>query len=273
MPIVVDVGTDNEELRNHPLYLGLRRPRPSTEELVEFVDEIMMKLNARYPNLIIQFEDWSSEHAFLFLERYKNKYPMFNDDIQGTGSVILAGLVNAARMVSKKTGKDLTDHRILMAGAGSASIGVAKQLMSFFTLNGLSEEEARLRIWTTDSKGLVTMNRGDKIAPYKEYFARTDNGDVQVKDFMDVIDYVKPTVILGFCTVHGYFNEGVLRKMAEINEHPIIFPLSNPTSKSECTFEEALTHTDGRCVFAAGSPFPDVTFQGRARVADLGNTF
>ena len=120
-----------------------------------------------------------------------------------------------------------------MAGAGSASIGVAKQLMSFFTLNGLSEEEARLRIWTTDSKGLVTMNRGDKIAPYKEYFARTDNGDVQVKDFMDVIDYVKPTVILGFCTVHGYFNEGVLRKMAEINEHPIIFPLSNPTSKSE----------------------------------------
>ena len=120
MPIVVDVGTDNEELRNHPLYLGLRRPRPSTEELVEFVDEIMMKLNARYPNLIIQFEDWSSEHAFLFLERYKNKYPMFNDDIQGTGSVILAGLVNAARMVSKKTGKDLTDHRILMAGAGSA---------------------------------------------------------------------------------------------------------------------------------------------------------
>ena len=273
MPIVVDVGTDNEELRNHPLYLGLRRPRPSTEELVEFVDEIMMKLNARYPNLIIQFEDWSSEHAFLFLERYKNKYPMFNDDIQGTGSVILAGLVNAARMVSKKTGKGLTDHRILMAGAGSASIGVAKQLMSFFTLNGLSEEEARLRIWTTDSRGLVTMNRGDEIAPYKEYFARTDNGDVQLKDFMDVIDYVKPTVILGFCTVHGYFNEAVLRKMAEINEHPIIFPLSNPTSKSECTFEEALTHTDGRCVFAAGSPFPDVTFQGKTRVADQGNNF
>lgn len=273
MPIVIDVGTDNEELRNDPVYLGLRRPRPSTEELVEFMDEVMEKLNARYPSLIIQFEDWSSDNAFLFLERYQEKYPMFNDDIQGTGAVILAGLVSAARLVKKDTGRAETDHRILMVGAGSASIGVAKQLMSLFTLKGMSEEEARQRIWTVDSKGLVTMNRGDKLPSYKQYFARTDNGDKQTKELIDVIDHVKPTAIIGLSTVRGVFNEAVLRKMAELNERPIIFPLSNPTSRSECTFEEALKYTDGRCVFAAGSPFGDVEFQGKRRFADQGNNF
>lgn len=272
MPIAVDVGTDNEELLSDPMYLGLRRRRPSTEELVEFVDEIMEKLHAHYPSLIIQFEDWSSEHAFMFLDRYKDKYPMFNDDIQGTGAVILAGLISATRFVEKETKKS-SDHRILMVGAGSASVGVAKQLMSFFTLNGMSEEEARLRIWTTDSKGLVTMNRGDKLPDYKQYFARRDNGDMQLKELSDIIDYVKPTVLLGLSTIHGLFDEKILRKMADLNERPIIFPLSNPTSKSECTFEEALTHTDGRCVFAAGSPFGTVNFHGKQRFADQGNNF
>ncbi|WFC99212.1 malate dehydrogenase (oxaloacetate-decarboxylating) (NADP(+)) [Malassezia yamatoensis] len=271
MPIVVDVGTDTDEVRNDPLYLGLRRKRPSTEELVEFVDEIMDALHAKYPNLIIQFEDWSGEHAFLFLDRYKDKYPMFNDDIQGTGSVILGGFINAARQSCNASGKDLNDQRILMVGSGSAAIGVAKQLMSFFEGNGMSKEEARKRIWTTDSKGLVTMNRGDDLAEHKKYFARRDNGDDQFKNLEDIVDYVKPTAIFGLSTVRGTFNESVLRKMAEYNKRPIVFPLSNPTTKSECTFEEALRYTDGRAIFAAGSPFDNVEFQGKTRFADQGN--
>lgn len=273
VPIVVDVGTDSDEVRDDPLYLGLQRKRPKTEELVEFVDEVMEALNAKYPNLIIQFEDWSSEHAFLFLERYQNKYPMFNDDIQGTGAVILAGFINAARMCSAASGRELVDQRILMVGSGSAAIGVAKQLMSFFEIHGMSKEEARSRIWTTDTKGLVTMNRGDTLPEHKKYFARKDNGEQQYKELLDIIDYVKPTVIFGLSTVAGTFSEPVLRKMAELNKRPIIFPLSNPTSKSECTFEEALRYTDGRAIFAAGSPFDDVDFNGDTRFADQGNNF
>lgn len=273
MPIVIDVGTDSDEVRDDPLYLGLQRKRPSTEELVEFVDEVMEALNAKYPNLVIQFEDWSSEHAFLFLDRYQNKYPMFNDDIQGTGAVILAGFINAARMGSAASGRPLTDQRILMVGSGSAAIGVAKQLMSFFEIHGMSSEEAKSRIWTTDTKGLVTANRGDNLPEHKKFFARHDNGDEQYKSLEDIVDYVKPTVIFGLSTVAGTFNETVLKKMAQYNERPIIFPLSNPTSKSECTFEEALRHTDGKAIFAAGSPFDDVEFNGKTRFADQGNNF
>lgn len=273
IPIVVDVGTNTQEIRDDPLYLGLRRERCSGEELVEFVDEVMEALHAKYPNLIIQFEDWSSDNAFLFLERYKDKYPMFNDDIQGTGAVILGGFINAARMASAASGKDLVDQRILMVGSGSAAIGVAKQLMSFFQINGLTEEEAHSRIWTTDTRGLVTKNRGDKLAAHKEYFARDDNGTTQCKELEDTVDYVKPSVIFGLSTVHGTFNEGVLRRMASYNKRPIVFPLSNPTTKSECTFEEALRFTDGKAIFAAGSPFDNVDFKGETRFADQGNNF
>lgn len=273
MPIVIDVGTDNQELLDDPTYLGLRRKRASQSEIVELVDEVMEALNERYPNLIIQFEDWSSENAFLFLERYQNKYPMFNDDIQGTGAVILSGFINAARMASAASGRPLEDQRILMVGAGSAAIGVAKQLMSFFEIHGMSKEEAKSRIWTTDSKGLVTANRGDKLAEHKHFFARHDNGDKQIKNLLDVVDYVKPTVIFGLSTVPGMFDEPVLRKMAELNKRPIVFPLSNPTNKSECTFEEALRYTDGNAIFAAGSPFDHVEFGGKTRYADQGNNF
>lgn len=273
VPIVVDVGTNSDEVREDPLYLGLKRKRPSDEELTEFVDEVMYELNKKYPNLIIQFEDWSSEHAFFFLDRYQKKYPMFNDDIQGTGAVILAGFINAARMGSAASGRHLTDQRILMVGAGSAAIGVAKQLMSFFKIHGMSEEEAKQRIYTADSKGLITTNRGDKLAEHKKFFARSDNGDQQFKSLEDIVDYVKPTVIFGLSTVAGTFNESVLKKMAHYNERPIIFPLSNPTSKSECTFEEALRHTNGKAIFAAGSPFDNVDFQGTTRFADQGNNF
>lgn len=273
LPIVVDMGTNNEEYLNDPLYLGLPRRRASEEEYVELVDEIMESLHKHFPSLIIQFEDWSSNHAFEFLDRYKEKYPMFNDDIQGTGAVILGGFINAARISSDASGKALEDQRILMVGAGSAAIGVAKQLMQFFRHHGFSEEEAKSRIWTTDSRGLITLDRGDNLAEHKVYFARKDNEGKQFKQLEDIVDYVKPTAIFGLSTVRGTFTESVLRKMGELNTRPIVFPLSNPTSNSECTFEEALRFTDGRAIFAAGSPFANVEFGGRTRYADQGNNF
>ena len=273
LPIVVDVGTNTEHYLNDPLYLGLRRKRPSDQELVEFVDEVMHALHSRYPNLVIQFEDWSGEHAFLFLERYQNKFPMFNDDIQGTGAVILGGFISAARLSAAASGLAEEDQRVLFVGSGSAASGVAKQLMSFFMRHGFTEEQAKARIWTTDTHGLVTANRGDKLAAHKEYFARHDNGDKQFKELIDIVEYVKPTAIFGLSTVPGTFDERVLRKMAELNKSPIIFPLSNPTSKSECTFAEALEYTDGRAIFAAGSPFDDIEFKGQRRFADQGNNF
>jgi len=273
MPIAVDIGTNNEELLNDPLYLGLRQKRASDEELTELVDEIMYELNKRYPFLIIQFEDWSSANAFRFLDRYQEKYPMFNDDIQGTGAVILGGFVNAARKSSEASGKALEDQRILMVGAGSASVGVAKQLMNFFTEHGLTEEQAKDRIWTTDSKGLVTANRGDELAEHKRFFARHDNGDKQYKDLEEIIDYVKPTALLGMSTVRGTFTPEVLKRMAKLNKRPIVMALSNPTSKAECTFEEALKYTDNKVIFAAGSPFDPVEIDGKTRYSDQGNNF
>lgn len=273
LPIVVDLGTNSEEHLNDPLYLGLPRRRASEEEYVELIDEVMEALHARYPSLIIQFEDWSSDHAFEFLERYQHKYPMFNDDIQGTGAVILGGFINAARISASAANRKETDQRILMVGAGSAAIGVAKQLMSFFLHHGITEEDAKKLIWTTDSKGLITLDRGDTLAQHKLYFARDDNEGQQFKSLEDIVDYVKPTAIVGLSTVAGTFSEGVLRRMAKYNNRPIIFPLSNPTSNSECTFEEALEYTDGSCIFAAGSPFANVEFRGRTRFADQGNNF
>lgn len=273
LPIVIDLGTNSEEHLNDPLYLGLPRRRASEEEYVELIDEVMEALHARYPSLIIQFEDWSSDHAFEFLERYQHKYPMFNDDIQGTGAVILGGFINAARISASAANRKETDQRILMVGAGSAAIGVAKQLMSFFLHHGITEEDAKKLIWTTDSKGLITLDRGDTLAQHKLYFARDDNDGQQFKSLEDIVDYVKPTAIVGLSTVAGTFSEGVLRRMAKYNNRPIIFPLSNPTSNSECTFEEALEYTDGSCIFAAGSPFANVEFRGRTRFADQGNNF
>lgn len=277
LPIVVDLGTNNKKNLEDPLYLGLRRERASTEEYIEFMDEVMHALHTRYPNLIIQFEDFTSENAFRFLERYQGKYPMFNDDIQGTGSVILAGFTNAARIASKESGRPLHDHRILMAGAGSAAVGVGKQLMSFFTRQGLSADEARERIFITDSKGLVTKDRGDKLAEHKVFFARDDNAGKQIKDLGEIIDYVKPTAILGLSTIKGTFDENVIRKMATLNKRPIIFPLSNPTDNSECTFEEAVKYTEGRVLFAAGSPFAEIDAAssptGKRMIPGQGNNF
>jgi malate dehydrogenase (oxaloacetate-decarboxylating)(NADP+) len=208
-------------------------------------------------SIVVQFEDF--KNPFPALEKYQYKYSCFNDDIQGTGAVILAGMINAL----KKTGIPVRDQRAVFMGAGSAGVGVAKQIVEYFIKEGLTEDEARRCFWLVDTKGLITNDRGDKLAQHKIYFSRDDNKGQQFKSLPEVVDYVKPTILMGLSTIRGIFDEPILRKMAAWNEHPIIFPLSNPSSNAECTFEEAINWTDGRALFASGSPFPKYLWNGK----------
>ncbi|KAL1922838.1 uncharacterized protein VTP21DRAFT_9214 [Calcarisporiella thermophila] len=254
LPICIDVGTDNEKYLADPLYLGLRQKRPNDKTFHHFVDQVLNEIYAAYPNILVQFEDFSSEHAFSLLESYQHKHLCFNDDIQGTGAVILAGFFNAVQNVASHVSPK--DHRILFFGAGSAGVGVAKQLLTIFESQGMSEQEARERIWLVDSKGLVTVERGDKLAAHKTYFARRESIGKQVRSLLEAVDYVKPTALIGLSAVRGAFDKSILRRMGELNEKPIIFPLSNPLERAECTFEEAMKYTDNRAVFASGTKFP-----------------
>jgi len=270
IPICLDLGTNNTKFLDDPFYLGLRQKRVSDEEMTEFMDEFMHEMSVTFPKLMVQFEDFSTDHAFTYLERYRNKYSVFNDDIQGTGAVVLSGFWNAAKLSSEASGRALTDHRILFFGAGSAGVGVAMQLMSFFTLNGLSEEEARHRIWLVDSQGLVFNTRG-RLAEHKKYFSRNDYQGPPIKNLADIITFVKPTALLGLSTISGAFTPDVIQLMAQLNARPIIFPLSNPVSLSECSFKDAVEYTNGTVLFASGSPFPEQAYEGRTLYPGQGN--
>ncbi|KAF2102216.1 hypothetical protein NA57DRAFT_73648 [Rhizodiscina lignyota] len=265
LPITCDLGTSNQALIDNPLYMGSRRPKVTAQEEREFLDELMAALTERWPGIVIQYEDW--KNPFTSLERYQDTYTMFNDDVQGTGAVILGGLVTAV----KQSGVPIKDQRAIFLGAGSAGVGVAKQIVEFFMKEGLSEEEAKKKFWFVDSNGMVTLDRGDKLADHKVYFARDDNQGKQIQSLVRLIDYVKPTILMGLSTIGGAFTPEVLSKMAEINTNPIIFPLSNPSSKSECTFEEAMQHTNGKCLFASGSPFPSLEWEGKTYTPGQGN--
>ena len=216
-------------------------------------------------SIVIQFEDF--KNPFPSLERYAPKYTMFNDDIQGTGAVVLAGIINAVRA----SGVHPRDQRCVVMGAGSAAVGVARQIVAYFVERGLSEDEARACFYLVDTKGLVTDDRGDKLAPHKTYFSRTDNDGKQCKTLAETVDYVRPTILLGLCTMGGVFDAAILRKMAAWNARPVVFPLSNPSANSECTFADAVTHTDGRVLFASGSPFDPVEWAGRTLHPGQGN--
>ncbi|KAF3941109.1 hypothetical protein ABW19_dt0207662 [Dactylella cylindrospora] len=261
LPIVLDLGTENEENLRDPLYLGLRQRRVSKQEALEFMDEFMAAATEVFPDMIIQFEDFETDKAFLYLERYRNHYKSFNDDIQGTGAVILSGYMNAVRL----SNVPLVDQRLVFMGAGSAGVGVARQVMEFYTRQGLSEMEAKSKFYLVDTKGLVTMDRGDRLAEHKKYFARTDNAGHQFKTLEEVIEYVRPTALLGLAATYGIFTESVIRALKAsvdaggMNRRPILFPLSNPLSKAECTFQQAVDWTDGTVIFASGSPFPSYT--------------
>ncbi|KAI5886825.1 uncharacterized protein SCHCODRAFT_01161064 [Schizophyllum commune H4-8] len=270
VPICLDLGTNNQQNLADPFYLGLRQPRVSEQEMDEFMDEFMHEMRVNFPKLLVQFEDFSTDHAFGYLARYRHKYPVFNDDIQGTGAVVLSGFINAARLSSAASGRPLTDQRVLFFGAGSAGVGVAQQLMSFFTLNGLSEEEARERIYLVDSQGLVYDGRG-KLQEHKKYFSRKDYTGPPMKSLLDIVDHVKPTALLGLSTITDAFTPEVIRRMSELNPRPIIFPLSNPVRLSECSFESAVAHSDGRVLFASGSPFEPIDFNGRTLYPGQGN--
>lgn len=254
LPLTVDLGTSNKAFQEDPLYMGSRRDKVTPQEEQDFLDELMEALKERWPDIVIQFEDW--KNPFPSLARYRHDYAMFNDDIQGTGAVIMGGIIGAV----KESGVPPRDHRAVFLGSGSAGVGVAKQIVAYFMHEGLTEDEARSCFYMVDSKGLVTSDRGDKLADHKIYFARTDNNGQQFKSLEKVTEYVKPTILMGLSTIGGAFTPELITKMGEWNHRPIIFPLSNPSSKSECTFEDAVKYTDGRALFASGSPFPPYTF-------------
>ncbi|KAJ1916562.1 hypothetical protein IWQ60_008062 [Tieghemiomyces parasiticus] len=270
LPICLDFGTNTDRFLEDKLYLGLRQQRPDDEQFFAAVDKVMKALTRHFPNIFIQFEDFSSEHAFDLLSKYRDDYFCFNDDIQGTGAVILSGFINAV----KQAPVDPREHRILFHGAGSAGVGVAKQLMDYFVIeHGYSEEEAKKKFWLSDSKGLITKDRGDRLAQHKVFFAREDNDGRQSKSLLETIDYVKPTALIGLCAQSGVFDEAVLKRMAELNERPIVFPLSNPLDNAECTFASAMKHTDNRVIFASGTAFPSYQVPGtdEIRVPGQGN--
>ncbi|PFH53929.1 hypothetical protein AMATHDRAFT_727 [Amanita thiersii Skay4041] len=270
LPICLDLGTNTQKFLDDPLYIGVRRKRPDTVEMDEFMNEFMEAMAEIFPQLLVQFEDFSTDNAFRYLDMFKFQSRCFNDDIQGTGAVVLSGFINAARLASAASGLPLSEHRILFFGAGSAGIGVAKQLISFFRLQGLSEEEAKNRIYTVDSKGLITADRKG-LQEHKKFFARTDYQGPALTNLEDVIKYVKPTALLGLSTVRNAFTEQVVRCMASLNTRPIIFPLSNPVSLCEVDYEDAVKWTNGSVIFASGSPYKPLEQHGKVYEPGQGN--
>ncbi|CAO3652091.1 unnamed protein product [Cunninghamella echinulata] len=273
LPIILDLGTNNENFLKDEFYLGLKQKRPNDTEFYETVDQVLQSIRQVYPNILIQFEDWSSEHAFGLLEKYQSKILCFNDDIQGTGAVILSGVMNAIRKVQLESNVSPKEHRIVFYGAGSAAIGVARQIQEYFQIeHGLSEEVAKKVFWIVDSKGLVTKNRGDKLAQHKVYYARDDNNDQQYKYLIDIINYVQPTALIGLSSIPGAFTEECLSRLSELNKQPIVFPLSNPATQAECTFEQAMKATQERVIFASGTAFPAYTLSnGEISIPGQGN--
>ena len=263
LPVMLDVGTNNEQLLKDPYYVGLRRKRLTGKAYYDFIDEFITAARKAFPSVLIQFEDFANHSAFQLLDKYRTHYCVFNDDIQGTAAVALAGLFSALRI---KGGK-LSEERLLFLGAGEAATGIADLVVTAMMAEGLSEAEARKRIWLVDSRGLVVKDR-EGLNKHKLPYAHEH---ASVGDFLSAIKTLKPTAIIGVAAVGGTFTLEVLRTMAEINEQPIVFALSNPTSKAECSAEEAYRHTDGRALFACGSPYDPVTLNGKTFVPRQGN--
>jgi malate dehydrogenase (oxaloacetate-decarboxylating)(NADP+) len=265
LPILLDVGTDNEELLNDPLYLGCTRRRVHGEQFYEMVDEFVEAATARWPNVLIQWEDFTNDKAFPLLNRYRDDVLCFNDDIQGTGAVALAGLIAAMRIRNEH----LSDQRIVFCGAGSAAVGIADMICAGIAdEHSLTPEQARGLVWMVDSKGLVTTTRGGTLQEHKLPYARDEE---PADTLLEIVERVKPTILIGASGHAHTFTEPVLKAMQKDCERPIVFALSNPTSKAECSAEEAYAWTDGKAIFASGSPFPPVRIGGRIFVPGQGN--
>ena len=258
LPVTLDVGTENEELLKDPLYIGVVRRRLRGAEYDALVEEFVTAANEVFPGVLIQFEDFANANAFRLLHKYRDRVCTFNDDIQGTASVALSGLKSAVRI----TGRAMADTRVLFLGAGEAAVGIADLITASLVAGGLPEAEARKRCWLVDSKGLVVASRTD-LTDHKRKYA---HANAPVADFATAVNELKPQAIVGVAAVGRSFTQPIIQAMSSFNERPIVFALSNPTSKSECTAEEAYAWSKGRAVFACGSPFAPVNIDGRTHV-------
>jgi malate dehydrogenase (oxaloacetate-decarboxylating)(NADP+) len=264
LPVTLDVGTENPRLLDDPFYVGLPQKRVRGEEYEAFLDEFIMAAQRVFPGCLIQFEDFANHNAFHLLEKWENRICCFNDDIQGTAAVALAGIMAATR----ETGIPLREQKLLFLGAGEAGTGIAGLFVQALIHEGVPEAEARQKCWFVDSRGLLVAGRGDELPAHKRPYAHEAPGG---KSLAEAVARLKPTALIGVAGIGRAFTSDILQEMASINERPIIFALSNPTSKAECTAEEAYQATGGRCVFASGSPFPAVQFDGRTFHPGQGN--
>jgi malate dehydrogenase (oxaloacetate-decarboxylating)(NADP+) len=265
LPMYLDAGTNNEQYLHDPLYLGMRKPRPATEDLYSFVDEFVQAVQEVFPKCCIHFEDWTGKDAVQLLQRYRDKYCVYNDDVQGTAGITLAGMINATKIKGTK----LKDEKYLFLGAGSAGIGLADLLCSALVAQGMSLKEAQSRVYMFDINGLLVSTRKDLFdfqLPYAHQHAPT-------RDFVAAIESIKPTTIIGVSTIGGAFNQRVIGAMAKINERPVILALSNPTEHAECTPEQAYTWSKGKAIYAAGVQFPPVHYNGQTFLPGQANNF
>jgi len=263
LPVMLDVGTDNETLLNDPLYNGLERRRSRGPRFDALVEEFVTAAEEVFPGVLIQLEDFGNANAFKLLERYRDRTCLFDDDIQGTGAVTLAGILAALRI----TGETLADQRILFLGAGEAGIGIADSVVAALVDEGMDAAEARKRCWFMDSRGLLVTERGEVAASKRPYV----QDHPFIDSFLEAVNTLEPTAIVGISGQPATFTREVIESMARINDRPIIFALSNPTSKSECTAEQAYIWSEGRAIFASGSPFDTVIYQGQKLVPGQGN--
>lgn len=265
LPMYLDAGTNNQQYLNDPLYLGLRQTRPSTEDLFSFVDEFVEAVQEVFPKCCIHFEDWTGTDAVHLLRRYRDKYCVYNDDVQGTAGIVLTGMINAAKLKGTK----LRDEKYLFLGAGSAGIGIANLLSSAMVMQGMELKEAQSKISMFDVNGLLESTRMDLIdfqQPYAHPQAPT-------RDFAEAIETIKPTAIIGVSTTGGAFTQKIIESMSRINERPIVLALSNPTEHAECTPEQAYSWSKGKAIYAAGVPFAPVHYNGQTFLPGQANNF
>jgi malate dehydrogenase (oxaloacetate-decarboxylating)(NADP+) len=265
LPMYLDAGTNNEQYLHDPLYLGLRKTRPSTEDLYSFVDEFMEAVQELYPRCCVHFEDWTGVDAVHLLQRYRDEYCVYNDDVQGTAGIVLAGMINAAKIKGTK----LSDEKYLFLGAGSAGIGLANLLCSAMVQEGLTLKQAQDRVYMFDVNGLLETTRTDLVDfqnPYAHKHAPT-------RDFTAAIESIKPTTIIGVSTIGGAFTQKVVESMSRINQRPVILALSNPTDHAECTAEQAYTWSKGTAIYAAGVQFAPVHLNGQTLLPGQANNF